>query len=360
MDASALFPRSKKSNITRSRRFCKSNDLEMDQDLITDITLDHLPDLSDASVSFQIPSNNASADLLLADSTNGFDVLCNAVDDDASFAPVPSRHPRGQPLTLGELTPRVQVAPPSSRRLRSPTPTQLPSSSAKPLVIQRPLTLGHRGPDKPRKTPSPIKSIKSIHRQRDSPLVSEERFQQLRVEVETLGQEHESPTHVAAYVIELAKPDSVERTSSPHAHSKGTSNAQDSPPQSEDLLAPIPEKKDIRQDVEPAADQDVVITTGDSCHADTANVAVPALMPKSKRNPRTSKPVSQQLLSASFIYVLMMYLRPWRLEVSPSVLHSQQHTCRRRRRASHPAFRKHIQYLLANLLRCNPLMPRRN
>ncbi|KAF8551092.1 hypothetical protein OG21DRAFT_328463 [Imleria badia] len=263
----------------------------MDQDMITDITLDHLPDLSEASISFQIPADNASADLLLADNTDGFDLLCNAVDDDVSFAPVALRHPRGRPFTLGELTPRVQVTPHPPYRSRSPTPTQVPSSSAKPSVIQRPLTLGHRSPAKPRRTPSPVKSV---HRQLESPLVSSERFHQLRVEVDALGQDDEPPSHVQTHLMDSGE-GSVECSTSSHTNAKVRSNALDTPPASEDFLAPIPEETDTRQDVEPPAVQDVVMATSDSCHADATNVAVPMPPPKSKRNPRSTKPVSQQL-----------------------------------------------------------------
>ena len=262
----------------------------MDQDMITDITLDHLPDLSEASISFQIPSNNASVDLLLADHTDGFDLLCNAGDDDVSFAPVTLRHPRGPPLTLGELTPRVQVTPRSPHRSRSPTPTQVASSSAKPSVIQRPLTLGHCSPAKPKKTQS---RANSIHRQLKSPLVSEERLHQLLATVEALGQVDETPSHVQMHSTESAADGSVECTSSSHANSKVRSNALESPPASEALLDPLPEEKDTRQDIEPPTDHDVA---GDDCPADTMTIAVPTPRPKSKRNPRKSaKPVSQNL-----------------------------------------------------------------
>ncbi|KAF8131417.1 hypothetical protein EV363DRAFT_1329982 [Boletus edulis] len=240
----------------------------MDQDLITDITLDHLPDLSESSISFQIPSNDAPADLLLADHTGGFDLLCNAVDDDISFAPVRLTHPRGPPLTLGELTPRVHVVSPSPRRSQSPTPTQVPSASAKPSVIQRTLTLGHASPEKRRKTPS---RVKSIHRQLESPLVSSERFQQLRTEIGTLGQADESPTHVQMHVMV-----SVEDSSSSHVNPKMGSNALASHPPSEVPLAPILEEKDTCQDDEPPADKNVVIATGDTCLAEAIDVAVPA------------------------------------------------------------------------------------
>lgn len=265
----------------------------MDQDMITDITLDHLPDLSEASISFQIPSNNASADLLLVDNTGGFDLLCNAVDDDISFAPVALRHPRGQPFTLGELTPRVQVTPHSPHRSRSSTPTQVPFSSAKPSVIQRPPTLGHRSPAKPRKTPSPVKSVR--RQQLESPLVSSERFHQLRAEVDALGQEDESPSHTQIHLVDPGEDGAVECSTSSHANSRVRSDAVDTPPASEDLLAPIPEEKETHQDDEPQAVQDVVMTTSDSCQADATNVAVPMPPRKTKRNPRSTKPVSQQL-----------------------------------------------------------------
>lgn len=264
----------------------------MDQDMITDITLDHLPDLSEASISFQIPSNNTSADLLLVDHTDGFDLLRNVVDDNVSFAPITPGHPRGPLLTLGELTPRVQGTPRSPYRSRSSTPTQMPSSSAKPSVIQAPLTLGRRSPAKPRKTPR----AKSIHRQLESPLVSSERFHQLRAEVETLGQADKSPSHVRVHVMESAEDGAIEDPNLSHANAVTEMKHQATPPASEDILEPIPEEKDTSQDVEPPPDEDVVMATGDVCPADETKIAVPVPPPKSKRNPRTSgKPVSQQL-----------------------------------------------------------------
>ena len=62
-------------------------------------------------------------------------------------------------------------------------------------------------------------------------------------------------------------------------HTPIRSNALDSPPASEDLLGPLPEEKDTRQDVEPPADQEVVMATGDDCPADAMNIAVPTLRP---------------------------------------------------------------------------------
>lgn len=259
--------------------------------MITDITLDHLPDLSDPSISFQIPSANASADLLLADRTDGFDLLRDAVDDDVSFAPVALTQIRGPPLTLGELTPKVQPTPRPPRCSRSPPPTQVPSSSAKPSVIQRPLTLGHHSPTKLRKTPS---RANSITRQLESPLVSSERFHQLREQVGTLGQDDETPPHV--HVVESAEDGSVACTSSSRARSIERNNTPDSPLASEDLLDPIPEEKDIPQNVEPPTDQDLVMATHDDCPADATNTAVPAPRQKPTRNPRKmAKPVSQHV-----------------------------------------------------------------
>lgn len=231
---------------------------DMDQDLITDITLDHLPDLSDASVSFQIPAYNASVDLL---HTDAFDLL---EDDDPSFAPVTC-----------EPTPRVQATLPPPPRSRSPTPTPLPSSSAHPSVTLRPLTLGHRSPIKSRQTPSCPISIQS-------PLVSEERFDQLRAQVATLGHADDPPPHV----IQPARA----RDECPTPNSKLTP---DCLPVSEDLL---PEEKDTHQLAETSADQDVVMPTRDNAPADATNIAVPPPPPKSNRNPRTiAKPVSHQL-----------------------------------------------------------------
>lgn len=318
--------------------------------MITDITLDHLPDLSEASVSFQIPTNNASADLLLADHTEGFDLLYDAVDDDASFAPVTLRHLRGQPLTLGELTPRVQATSRTTPRSRSPTPMQVPSSSAKPSVIQCPPILGHRSPDKRRKTPS---RAMSIHRQLQSPLVSEERFDQLRAEVETLGYADEASPHVQIHVVEPAEDSSTERKGPSRANSKLRNNALDSPPPSEHRLDPLPEETDTCTPI----GQDIVMATGDDCPAEATTIPEPRPRPKSKRNPRASaKPVSQHLYQLPHLRTNEVTQRPLRLEASPSALHFREYTCRRRRRASHPAFGKHIRCLFPQLAK----LPRRN
>lgn len=71
-----------------------------------DLSLRHLPDISDASFSFQIPSVS-TGDLLL-DNDDEKDFFRNA--DDTMATPGPSRISRA-PLTLSELTPKQQVRP---------------------------------------------------------------------------------------------------------------------------------------------------------------------------------------------------------------------------------------------------------
>ncbi|KIJ66572.1 hypothetical protein HYDPIDRAFT_26908 [Hydnomerulius pinastri MD-312] len=163
----------------------------MSHEMITDISLDHLPDLSEASVSFQIPPDSSSAEFLLADNTDGFDLLRGAADDN-SFTPLAPTPLRGPALTLSELTPKAE-----SRLLSLPSqsPTPGPSSSnPSETANPQPLRLGHPSPNKGRKTPRARSKLRDIAF--DSPLVSEERFEQLRAEVETLGQVNEIPTHV--------------------------------------------------------------------------------------------------------------------------------------------------------------------
>lgn len=204
---------------------------DMDSDMLTDITLDHLPDLSDASLSFQIPAHIPSADLLLADDFY--------LDDDPSFVSLP----RGPTLSLDELTPRVHTT--------SPTPS--PSSSAKPL------TLGL-----------------SIHRQLDSPLVSEERLNLLRAQVATLDQADDAPSHVHVHVIQPMQDGDV--FSECPTPSPLNSKLRNSPPGSED---------------QNHTDQDVVTHTRDNTPAH-ANNLIPD--PVSNRNPRTTTESVSQLL----------------------------------------------------------------
>ncbi|KAF8838696.1 hypothetical protein BDN67DRAFT_63539 [Paxillus ammoniavirescens] len=159
--------------------------------MITDITLDHLPDLSDASLSFQIPADNSSADLLLADVTDGFNLLRRGTDDDASFATLTPTPHRGPPLTLGELTPNPESASRPPPRSRTPRPSESESSE-----IPHPLALGYPGVDMRSKTPPRARS-QPMDIAFGSPLVSEERQEQLApADVETLGRHPEITTHV--------------------------------------------------------------------------------------------------------------------------------------------------------------------
>ncbi|KAF9218551.1 hypothetical protein BS17DRAFT_526590 [Gyrodon lividus] len=169
----------------------------MSQEMITDITLDHLPDLSESSVSFQIPPDNSSAEFLL-DSTDGFDLLCRVTDDEASFVPPPYR---GPPLMLSELTPKAESISRPPPQSRTPGPSSSESSQ-----LAQPLALGNPSRDDCRKTPSRSRS-KLMDIAFDSP-VSEERREQLPAKVETFGRDHEIPTHVgmdfAAHAKEAA------------------------------------------------------------------------------------------------------------------------------------------------------------
>ena len=228
--------------------------------MLTDITLDHLPDLSDASVSFQIPAHDADADLLLADHTGSFDLLCRASDTDASFALVSPRRPRGPPLTISELTPRVHPSykPPSSR---SPTPTA-------PAV---PLTLGHRSP---RKRQPSFSSTRHVTR----PLVSEECLDYLRAQMETLhqadGASHGFPDNPTP-----SSPISKLGISARH---------------SED---PLREERETGLGCQISATQDAVMLK-DNAPADATDIALPTPCPNVTRSPRTTgKPVSQPCIS---------------------------------------------------------------
>ncbi|KIJ11339.1 hypothetical protein PAXINDRAFT_181867 [Paxillus involutus ATCC 200175] len=162
----------------------------MSQEMITDITLDHLPDLSDASLSFQIPADNSSADLLLADVTDGFNLLRRGTDDDATFATLMPTPYRGPPLTLCEITPKPESASRPPPRSRTPRPSSSESSE-----IPHPLTLGYPSVDK-WSTPPRARS-KPTDIALGSPLVSEERQEQLApADVEILGRHPETTTHV--------------------------------------------------------------------------------------------------------------------------------------------------------------------
>lgn len=83
-----------------------------------DLSLRHLPDVSDASFSFQLPST-ASGDLLLADDDADF-----FHNEDMSLTTPPANRTTHEPLTLSQLTPKPKLTAPDlatpSRRHRTP------------------------------------------------------------------------------------------------------------------------------------------------------------------------------------------------------------------------------------------------
>lgn len=126
--------------------------------------------------------------------------------------------------------------------------------------------------------------------------MSEERFDQLRAEIETLGQADGAPCHVQIQDVVPAEDSPVECKSPSRAKSRLRHDTLDSPPASEHRLDPLIEEKDTLQDVETPAGRDVATATGDDCPAEATTMPLPRSRPKSKRDPRTSaKPVSQHL-----------------------------------------------------------------
>jgi hypothetical protein len=106
-----------------------------------DLSLRHLPDVSDASFSFQIPTTLSKGDLLLGD--NDADFLQN-VDDSMLASPKTT----DLPLTLAELTPRRNIendfgtgmsTRPLLRQKDYAKPTKIPQSSKK-VARSRPST----------------------------------------------------------------------------------------------------------------------------------------------------------------------------------------------------------------------------
>ncbi|KAF9458035.1 hypothetical protein BDZ94DRAFT_1336099 [Collybia nuda] len=98
-----------------------------------ELSLRHLPDISNSSFSFQIPSTS-TGDLLLANSNDDDDFFQNA--DDTISTPGPSRTISQQPLTLSELTPKVQ-----SRAYQAPQGESSPPHD-RPPPKQNPRGLG--------------------------------------------------------------------------------------------------------------------------------------------------------------------------------------------------------------------------
>ncbi|KAH7923783.1 hypothetical protein BV22DRAFT_1130357 [Leucogyrophana mollusca] len=152
----------------------------------SELSLRHLPDLSDASLSFQIPADISTTDFLLSDNTTGFDFLRGA-GDDASFATC-APTPKVAPLTLSQLTPRAERSPRSSPR--SPSP----GSSSNPSKDIEPRRLGLPSPSKARKLASGMVPPRSTDC--EEPAVSEERIESLRARMETLDDDCDSSSHV--------------------------------------------------------------------------------------------------------------------------------------------------------------------
>jgi hypothetical protein len=146
----------------------------------TELSTRHLPDLSDTSVSFQIPADSSSAEFLLADNSSDFDFLRGA--GGASFATIAPTPARGQ-FKLSDITPKATS--PLLSLARSPSP----SSSAQQNNDHRPLRSRRQSPVKANKIsrhPSKLKEIVL-----DGPAVSEERLESMRAELRTLNDDYD-------------------------------------------------------------------------------------------------------------------------------------------------------------------------
>ncbi|KAG1813841.1 uncharacterized protein BJ212DRAFT_1300738 [Suillus subaureus] len=146
----------------------------------TELSTRHLPDLSDTSVSFQIPVDSSSAEFLLADNSSDLDFLCGA--GGASFATIAPTPVRGQ-LRLGHITPKA------TSQLLSLSRSPSPSSSTHQKNDHGPLRFRRQSPVKANKMsrlPSKLKEIVL-----DGPAVSEERLESLRAEVGTLNDDYD-------------------------------------------------------------------------------------------------------------------------------------------------------------------------
>lgn len=157
------------------------------------LSLKHLPDLSDASFSFQIPTDSSSAEFLLEDDSD-LDFLRGA--GGASFATIAPTPARG-PLKLSDVTPKVE-----SRFLPPRSPS--PGPSTRQNNDPRPSRLRRQSPVKAKKTPRAPSRHKEVAL--DEPTISEERLQSLRAEVETLKDDYDitmnvEPSMVAQYSV---------------------------------------------------------------------------------------------------------------------------------------------------------------
>ncbi|OJA08879.1 hypothetical protein AZE42_01730 [Rhizopogon vesiculosus] len=150
----------------------------------TDPSLRHLPDLSDASISFQIPADSSSAEFLLADNSGDREFLRGA--GGASFATIAPTPARGR-LKLSDVTPKVE-----SRLLFPRSPSPGPSTHQR--NDPRPLRSRHQSPIKAKKTPRAPSRHKELVL--DEPTISEERLEFLRAEVETLNDDYDIPMNL--------------------------------------------------------------------------------------------------------------------------------------------------------------------
>lgn len=137
----------------------------------SEISLRHLPDQSDSSLSFQIPQAVNAADLLLTEAEDDF-----LNDNELSFAtPVPPKRFIDEPLTLSQLTPTPRGTP---NRVGLPCHSMQspPTIRASPLKTPHTATrqiLGRREIEK--NTPQPVGSP-----------ISKERLANLKAEVDSL------------------------------------------------------------------------------------------------------------------------------------------------------------------------------
>ncbi|KAG2052663.1 hypothetical protein BDR06DRAFT_500867 [Suillus hirtellus] len=156
----------------------------------TDQRIRHLPDLSDTSVSFQIPADSSSAEFLLADDSSDLDFLRGA--GGASFATIAPTPARGK-LKLGNATPKATSQP------LSPSRSPSPSLSAPQKIDCRPVRSRCQNPAKANKMTRPPSRRKEIVL--DGPAVSEERLHSLRAEVGTLNDDFNISTHVQPLAV---------------------------------------------------------------------------------------------------------------------------------------------------------------
>ena len=152
----------------------------------TELSSRHLQDLSDASISFQIPADSSSAEFLLADNSSDIEFLRGA--GGASFATAAPTPARGT-LKLGDVTPKVE-----SHMLHPRLPSPSPSTRQKNDNDPRPSRFKNQSPVKAKKTPRAPSKLKELVI--NQPTISEERLESLRAEVETLKDDYDIMMHV--------------------------------------------------------------------------------------------------------------------------------------------------------------------